>query len=340
VLQSATLAMAWRERVGKLIATTTAKLAAQEERDVQRSKSSYKEDEDGPLVDEYDTLQLVGPAPGNAWLQHEEMIRLDLCTAAAANPRHNRYSNLFPYDSSRIVVKGAENDYLNASLIEVAGVDAPLILAMGPMHPDYHGEDTTGQFWKAVHQQKVGVVVMLCGVQAGYSGCARYHPRSGQVLEMGGVKVEGGESQMGESTIVSRLKVNGDNVMHIQFTKWPNYGVVENVEELGLLVKSVANEQAARGLKNAPILIHCSGGVGRSGTFATLYSLYHLIQQAQDVGWDKVEQYLKGDEVMLVPLVKMLRETRHPWMVEGLHQYKLAYATLVWLLKDLLLAQT
>merc|ERR1719483_818521 len=105
--------MAWRERVGKLLAATTAKLARQEERDVQRSSSSYKEDEDGPLFDEYNTLELVGPAPagsGNTWLQHEEMIRLDLCTAAAANPRHNRYSNLFPYDSSRIVVEGAEND--------------------------------------------------------------------------------------------------------------------------------------------------------------------------------------------------------------------------------------
>ena len=328
--------MAWRERVGKLLAATTAKLAKQEERDAIRSSSSYNEDEDGPLVDEYDTLQLVGPAPGDLWQQHEEMLRLGLCTAAADHPRHNRYSNLFPYDSSRIVVNDAENDYVNASLIEVAGVDAPLVLAMGPMHPDYHGEDTTGQFWRAVHQQKVGVMVMLCGVQAGYSGCARYHPRSGEVLERGGVKVEGGDSLMGESTIVSSLKVNGDDVTHIQFTKWPNYGVVENVEELGLLVKAVADEQTARGVKKAPILIHCSGGVGRSGTFATLYSLYHLIQRAQDEGWEKVEKYLEGEEVMLVPLVTMLRETRHPWMVEGLHQYKLAYATLVWLLKDLL----
>ena len=328
--------MSWRERLGKLLAATAAKLAEQEERDIVRSRSSYNEDEDGPLVDEYDTLELVGPAPGNHWMQHDEMLRLGLCTAGEANPGHNRYNNLFPYDSSRIVVKGTENDYLNASLIEVAGVDAPLILAMGPMHPDYHGEDTTGQFWRAVHQQKVGVVVMLCEVQAGYSGCARYHPRSGEVLEMGGVKVEGGGSQMGESTVVTSLKVNGESVTHIQFTKWPNYGVVENVEQLGLLVKAVSDEQTVKGLKKAPILIHCSGGVGRSGTFATLYSLYHLIWQAQVEGWEKVEKYLKGEEVMLVPLVRMLRETRHPWMVEGLHQYKLAYATLVWLLKDML----
>ena len=141
----------------------------------------------------------------------------------------------------------------------------------------------------------------------------------------------------GESTIITSLKVNGADITHIQFTKWPNYGVVENVEQLGLLVKTVAQEQTSREFENAPILIHCSGGVGRSGTFATLYSLYHLLQQAEEKGWKEVEKYLKeGDEVSLVPLVTMLRETRHPWMVEGLHQYKLAYATLLWLLEDLL----
>ena len=70
------------------------------------------------------------------------------------------------------------------------------------------------------------------------------------------MKVEGGESRIVEGTVVSSLKVNGDNVTHIQFTKWPNYGVVENVGELGLLVKAVADEQTARGLKKAPILIH------------------------------------------------------------------------------------
>ena len=86
--------------MGKLLAATTAKLAEQEERDIVRSRSSYNEDEDGPLVDEYHTLELVGPAPGNPWMQHEEMLRLGLCTAAEANPRHNRYSNLFPFDST------------------------------------------------------------------------------------------------------------------------------------------------------------------------------------------------------------------------------------------------
>ena len=71
--------------------------------------------------------------------------------------------------------------------------------------------------------------------------------------------------------------------------------MVENVEQLGLLVKTVAQEQTSKGLESAPILVHCSGGVGRSGTFATLYSLYHLLQQAEHKGWKEVEYEVVRD---------------------------------------------
>ena len=37
----------------------------------------------------------------------------------------------------------------------------------------------------------------------------------------------------------------------------------------------------------------------------------------------------------LVPLVKSMREQRHPWMVEGEAQYKLAYDTVIHLLHEI-----
>ena len=37
----------------------------------------------------------------------------------------------------------------------------------------------------------------------------------------------------------------------------------------------------------------------------------------------------------LVPLVKSMREQRHPWMVEGEAQYKLAYDTVIHLLLEI-----
>ena len=132
-----------------------------------------------------------------------------LVTAAAASPQSNRYSNLFPYDASRVVLRGGGGDYVNASWVEVEGVPGRLVLAMGPMHPSYHGEDTAGAFWRLVAQEQVEVVVMLCKEQAGYSGCARYWPEVGEVEERGGVRVEVvGEERRG-GTVVRRLEHSG-----------------------------------------------------------------------------------------------------------------------------------
>ena len=77
----------------------------------------------------------------------------------------SRYSNLFPYDSSRVTVQGSDSDYVNASWLSVAGVGHRMILAMGPLHPDYHGQDTVASFWRMVQQQGVRQVVMLCQVE-------------------------------------------------------------------------------------------------------------------------------------------------------------------------------
>ena len=40
------------------------------------------------------------------------------------------------------------------------------------------------------------------------------------------------------------------------------------------------------------------------------------------------------DDLILHPLVLHLRASRHPWMVEGEHQYLLAYETCVQILKE------
>ncbi len=44
-----------------------------------------------------------------------------------------------------------------------------------------------------------------------------------------------------------------------------------------------------------PLIIHCSGGIGRSGTFTAVYSLYSLLRRYQEVGYT-------GQPVIYLPL--------------------------------------
>ena len=114
---------------------------------------------------------------------------------------------------------------------------------------------------------------------------------------------------------------------------WPNYGVVENISQLANFVRFVHDNQK----KDHPMVVHCSGGVGRSGTFTTIYSIFSLVKQMMmNNGVDTLNDHVgKNGDLCLAPLVCHLRRSRHPWMVEGLHQYFLAYQTSNFLMKQL-----
>ena len=70
------------------------------------------------------------------------------------------------------------------------------------------------------------------------------------------------------------LKVNfpgGETrVKHFHFTAWPDHDIPSLYDEL---LSFVTNVQESLIRSQAPIVVHCSAGVGRSGTFITLYNI-------------------------------------------------------------------
>jgi protein tyrosine phosphatase len=313
----------------------------------------------GSLSQEYNQLEQVGPAPGNSWGQHDAMVASNLCQAADTYPFMNRYSNLYPFDKNRFVLdtKEGQPDYINASWVKIAGEPRDIILTMAPLHPaSFSGKVTTDfgssssgstcpQFWRMVSQSRSKLVVMLCKLEKGYQGCSQYFPEKlgSQTFEDFTVELKS-EDKVSEELVKRKLEVtNGDKktniqVNHLEFPLWPNYGVVKDVAQLANFLKQVNTKwDELCSEETTPMIIHCSGGIGRSGTFASALTVYR-----------RVQQYLKtGDETLfagvvdesgglcLVPLVRTLREQRHPWMVEGQAQYQLAYATILHLIQEL-----
>lgn len=87
----------------------------------------------------------------------------------------NRYSNICPFDQFRVGL-GDGQDYLNASFATVN--EETFIISQAPLHPDYHGPDTCGDFWQAVWERDVSTIVCLAKVQSGFSGSSCYFPTS------------------------------------------------------------------------------------------------------------------------------------------------------------------
>lgn len=198
----------------------------------------------------------------------------------------------------------------------------------------------------------VGVIVMLTQTHdAGREKCSSYYPQGepGTVLEIGEIvgsdpisdsedDVEKDEPdkpsfqatvelqssayreelRSTESELLLRVGEKSKLVHHFLFTGFPDFGIPEDkdCEALLELVKESATKAAS--LSN-PRVIHCSAGVGRSGTFIALdYLLNELSEGSMDVDDGKDH---------IVECVSELRKQRM-MMVQSDTQFALLYALL------------
>lgn len=67
---------------------------------------------------------------------------------------------------------------------------------------------------------------------------------------------------------------------HFHFTTWPDFGVPNPPQTLARFVRAFRERV---GPETRPIVVHCSAGVGRSGTFITLDRILQQIQVADYV---------------------------------------------------------
>ena len=78
-------------------------------------------------------------------------------------------------------------------------------------------------------------------------------------------------------------------VTHFQYTAWPDHGVPQQSNSLVAFIHRVRVSHPPS--NSTPLLVHCSAGVGRSGTFIALDA---LMLQMRDVPTVNVYGFVKG----------------------------------------------
>lgn len=62
--------------------------------------------------------------------------------------------------------------------------------------------------------------------------------------------------------------------MHYHFLSWPDFGVPEETEYevIDFLIKEIS--KAEKESIAAKVVVHCTAGIGRTGTFLTIYNCF------------------------------------------------------------------
>ncbi|KAK5895427.1 hypothetical protein CesoFtcFv8_012020 [Champsocephalus esox] len=195
------------------------------------------------------------------------------------NKNRNRYRDVSPFDHSRICLQFGTNNYINASLIPVEEAQRNYILTQGPL------PNTCGSFWEMVWEQRSrGVVMLNRVVEKGSIKCAQYWPQREEgdaVFEDTNFKLTFVSEDVKSYYTVRQLELENlstaetREILHFHYTTWPDFGVPESPASfLNFLFKV---RESGCLTSEGPVVVHCSAGIGRSGTFCLVDSCLLLM---------------------------------------------------------------
>eukprot|EP00887_Chlorella_sp_A99_P001068 scaffold14.g1068.t1 len=218
-----------------------------------------------------------------------------------------------------------------AAAAEAAAVEWSYIATQGPLR---HTRDA---FWQLVAEQGVRCVVMLTNTtDANLHKCAQYFaaaPGTKKTFGRFTVKTLGLEARRPE-LFVRQLAVvdngGGDGapapaaaVTHYHYTAWPDHGVPVSAD----LLLDLCEDLLGAGAHAAPILVHCSAGIGRTGVFCVLDIVSRQLRRLAPMG-SPAAAAAAAVAARVAPLVARLRAQR-AGMVQTPEQYVFCHAALL-----------
>ncbi|CAF1007134.1 unnamed protein product [Brachionus calyciflorus] len=231
-----------------------------------------------------------------------------------SNECKNRFLDIKAYDDSRVILDinsttnnlsistesmtdyYSETDYINANFVQGYSHDKKFIATQGPK------KETINDFWRMIYQYRVSAIVMLTKlVEKGVERCTQYWPDKINIPEIyGDYEVTLKDQQKcgdyirrtfdltkfnnyNKNTTLTSL-VNTPNsfsnrkiltVNQYYYPEWPDKDT-PSTDPISILhlIRDVNRNHLTY---QYPIVVHCSAGVGRTGTYITLDAMIEKI---------------------------------------------------------------
>uniref|UniRef100_A0A8C4NWP5 protein-tyrosine-phosphatase n=1 Tax=Dicentrarchus labrax TaxID=13489 RepID=A0A8C4NWP5_DICLA len=205
------------------------------------------------------------------------------------NKSKNRYKNILPCESrSNLLFPvsptscGKNDTNTNSMHEEGRHVDEGkvFIATQGCL------QNTVIDFWKMVYQENTHVIVMTTKeVERGRNKCVRYWPDLHGTKEFGKVLVRNVDERPAQDYILRKLEVTRLDrkeplryIWHYQYLSWPDHGVPNEPGGVLWFLEEVNRTQSTIP-DTGPIVVHCSAGIGRTGTIIVIDILIDIINR-------------------------------------------------------------
>ena len=189
------------------------------------------------------------------------------------NNNKNRYGDIGPFKDNKVPLNN--NNYINASFINIPN-EHSFIATQGPL------DTTISDFWEMIIDYNVSVIIMLCNLkERNKIKCSEYWNK--ELIEKDNLfkLISLNLKEYNDKNLIIReieIQKNGNweikKVLHYQFIGWPDHDVPNENEVYNTFITlfKTINDKGSN-----TTVIHCSAGVGRTGTFLSLIILYNNI---------------------------------------------------------------
>ncbi|WKX89535.1 hypothetical protein Q1695_008862 [Nippostrongylus brasiliensis] len=211
------------------------------------------------------------------------------------NARKNRYKNIPCLDSTRVLLTFLSQEdhtkYIHANRIDYPTLKNGFIITQGPLFA------TVKDFWRMVWQENVYYVVMLCRVlEEGKRRSAEcFEPTIEHSTLYGPIKVTLKKTKWEGPIKFSQLELEylheSRQINHYQWQDW----VDSTAPTSGTLVELL---KKVRG--KSTVVVHCSAGIGRSGTFVAVEMCLQDLANALPIDVYKVVSALRRCRALAV----------------------------------------
>lgn len=265
-----------------------------------------------------------------------------LASTRKENIAKNRYNDIRAFDETRVKLKTHSNDdhsdYINANFVESWNGQKTFIAAQAPL------ESTIGDFWRMIWEQQSYLVVMVANLtEKNRPQCAKYWPedapiRYGEIIvkpvdqtyycdyavrSFDVTNINESDAGLEEEPTIEYANLpvirnsrtdsafgNCRRILQYHFINWNDFKAPEC--SVGLL-RFIHILRGIPQFNESPVTIHCSAGVGRTGTFVAIDS---MLDQCEAEG-----------KVNVFDFVSKLRKQRN-LMVQSSEQYVFIYKAL------------